>query len=105
MLSAYSTLLIFTHPLWSQTTRCVNVIRAIYIEASVHKLIAHFWYSKDMNIHPLRINHKESRKMDIKGTKKRACQYNRYGIEHQNKNGVFNLDFDNEQHSVRFTAV
>lgn len=24
-----------------------------------------------MNIHPLRINHKESRKMDIKGTKKR----------------------------------
>lgn len=66
MLSACSTLLLFTHPLWSQTTRCVNVISAIYIEASVHKLIAHF----DMNIHPLRINHKESRKMDIKGTKR-----------------------------------
>lgn len=53
--------------------RCVNVIRVIYIEVFVYKLIVYFWYSKDMNIYLLRINYKELRKMDIKGIKKRVC--------------------------------
>lgn len=58
-----------------------------------------------MNIHPLRINHKESRKMDIKGTKRGRVNIIDTESNIKTKMGVFNLDFDNEQHSVRFTAV
>lgn len=43
--------------------------------------------------------------MDIKGTKRGRVNIIDTESNIKTKMGVFNLDFDNEQHSVRFTAV